>query len=89
MTVYSTYEAKAKFSEVIRRVRAGQRVLIAYRGRNVAEIRPIQARADSLEKSLVRLEDEGVLGPAPKPIDRPRRLVKKPGALKRFLESRE
>ena len=34
---YSTYEAKAKFSEVIRKVRAGQRVVIAYRGEEIAE----------------------------------------------------
>jgi len=49
--VYSTYEAKARFSEVIRKVRDGQRVVIAYRGEEVAEIRPLENRAASLEKT--------------------------------------
>ncbi len=89
MMVYSTYEAKAKFSEVIRRVRAGQRVVIAYRGREVAEIRPIQTGGGGLERSLARLEDAGLLSPTPKRSGPLRRLVKRPGALKRFLESRE
>ena len=40
METYSTYEAKAKFSEVIRKVRAGQTVRIAYRGEEIAEVRP-------------------------------------------------
>jgi len=89
MVTYSTYEAKARFSEVIRRVRAGQRVVIAYRGEEVAEIRPIEAGGTGLEKSLARLEDEGVLSRARKPSGRPRPLAKRPGALARFLESRE
>ncbi len=86
---YSTYEAKAKFSEVIRRVRAGQRVVIAYRGEKIAEIRPIEEGAGGLEKSLARLEDEGVLSRPRKPAGSLRPLAKKPGALTRFLESRE
>ena len=55
---YSTYEAKAKFSEVMRKVRAGQRIVIAYRGEKIAEIRPIEGTQAGLEKSLGRLEDE-------------------------------
>ncbi len=89
MATYSTYEAKAKFSEVIRRVRAGQRVVIAYRGQEVAEIRPIQAGGGGLEKSLARLEDEGVLSRLRNPSGPLRPLAKRPGALARFLESRE
>jgi len=86
---YSTYEAKAKFSEVMRKVRAGQRILIAYRGRAVAEIRPIKGTEGDLEARLARLEDEGVLSPAQKPTGDLRPLAKKSGALARFLESRE
>jgi prevent-host-death family protein len=89
MATYSTYEAKAKFSEVMRRVRAGQRVVIAYRGEEVAEIRPIQAGGTGLEGSLARLEEEGVIGRGQKPSGRLRPLTRKPGALARFLESRE
>ena len=89
--VYSTYEAKARFSEVMRKVRAGQRVVIAYRGEEVAEIRPLENHAGSLEKTMARLEDQGILSPkfSTKPAAPLRPLAKKPGALKRFLESRE
>ena len=87
--VYSTYEAKARFSEVIRKVRSGQRVVIAYRGEEVAEIRPLENRARNLEKTMARLEDQGVLDRSAKPAAPLRPLAKRPGALKRFLESRE
>ena len=42
---YSTYEAKARFSEVLRQVRAGTTVTVTYRGEPVAEIRPIEPPA--------------------------------------------
>jgi prevent-host-death family protein len=87
--VYSIYEAKARFSEVIRKVRAGQRVVIAYRGEEIAEIRPLENRGGSLEKTIAQLEEQGVLGRPAKPAGPLRPLAKKPGALKRFLESRE
>ena len=58
---YSTYEAKAKFSEVMRKVRAGQRVVIAYRGEEVAEIRPLEGTRTTLQRALARLEDHGLL----------------------------
>ena len=37
-TAYSIYEAKAKFSEVMRKGRGGQRVVVTYHGQPVAEI---------------------------------------------------
>ncbi len=86
---YSTYEAKAKFSEVMRKVRAGQRVVIAYRGEEVAEIRPLEGTRTSLRKALARLEDHGLLSRHPGRVGRLRAVARKPGALKRFLESRE
>jgi prevent-host-death family protein len=85
---YSTYEAKAKFSEVIRKVRAGQRIIIAYRGEEIAEIRSLERRGQSLERSLPRLEDQGILSRARKLSGRLLPLTRKPGALVRFLESR-
>ncbi len=88
-TTFSTYEAKARFSEVIRKVRAGQPVVITYRGAEIAEIRPIQPRGGSLERSLGRLEDEGLLSPRRRPSGPMRPVARKPGALARFLESRE
>ena len=39
-TTYSTYEAKARVSELMRKVRAGQRVIISYRGK-ASRIRPL------------------------------------------------
>jgi prevent-host-death family protein len=87
--VYSTYEAKAKFSEIIRRVRGGRRVVIAFRGEHVAEVRPIASVEETVDERLRRLEDEEVL------IDPEREgrelcpVVRKPGALARFLGSRE
>jgi prevent-host-death family protein len=86
---YSTYEAKAKFSEVIRKVRAGQRVVIAYRGQEIAEIRPINKAATTMEETVARLEDEGVLSRERAAVGPLRPMAKRPGALKRFLESRE
>ena len=86
---YSTYEAKAKFSEILRKVRAGQRVVITYRGEEIAEIRPIETNGDRLDKSLKRLEDQGLLSRARTPTGPLKPLVKKPGALARFLDSRE
>ncbi|MFH1573866.1 MAG: type II toxin-antitoxin system prevent-host-death family antitoxin [Acidobacteriota bacterium] len=86
---YSLYEAKAKFSEVMRKVREGKRVVISYRGEDVAEIRPIERSAARLSESLPQLEADGILGaPATREGDL-NPLVSIPGALKRFLESRE
>lgn len=86
--VYSAYEAKAKFSEILRKVKAGQRVIISYRGEEVAEIRPLETPR-ALEASLQQLEADGILSP---PIRRQGRftpVARRPGALARFLESRE
>ncbi|HEV7515203.1 MAG TPA: type II toxin-antitoxin system prevent-host-death family antitoxin, partial [Thermoanaerobaculia bacterium] len=66
MSTYSTYEAKAKFSEILRKVRAGQRVVIAYHGEEVAEIRPIEKKK-TLAASLRELEEQGILGPLVEP----------------------
>jgi len=85
---YSTYEAKARFSEVLRKVRAGQRVLITYHGQNVAEIRPVRPPRGLAER--VRLaEEQGVVSAAAERRGKLRPLAKRPGALARFLESRE
>ena len=58
--VYSTYEAKAKFSEILRRVRAGGTVRISCHGEAVAEVRPVSPPR-SLGVSLRRMEEEGVV----------------------------
>lgn len=87
--VYSTYEAKAKFSEILRKVRAGRRVRISYRGEEVAEIAPIEPAGRSLAASLKRLEETGLIGPSPGRPGSLRPIARRPGALARFLESRD
>lgn len=86
---YSTYEAKTKFSEILRKVRSGQRVVIAYRGEEVAEIRPLETKGNRLDKSLRRLEDQGLLSRARTPTGPLKPLGRRRGALARFLDARE
>lgn len=88
MATYSTYEAKARFSEILRQVREGKTVYISYRGEPVAEVRPL-SEPEELSDRLRRLKDEGVLH---RPRQRKRSLgpvARKPGALARFLNERD
>jgi len=89
MTIYSTQEARAKLGEILRKVRAGERVVIAYRGEHVAEIRPIGKKTAALEAALRDLEDQGIVSPAAIPRQELAPVTEKPGALARFLESRD
>ena len=86
---YSVYEAKARFSEVIRQVREGKTVTVSYRGEPVAEIRSIRRRRKpSLDERLKDLERSGslvhstILRRTFRPVER------RPGALSRFLAER-
>ena len=84
--VYSTYGGQGAVQRSVRKVRAGQRVVIAYRGEEVAEIRPLENRG-GVSETMARLEDQGVRAVAPNGgAARPSRESR---ALKRFLESRE
>ncbi len=85
---YSTYEAKARFSEILRKVRRGETVYVSYRGREVAEIRPVPAE-ESAEAAIERLRERGVLSGPPKAKPRLEPIARRPGALQRFLESRD
>jgi prevent-host-death family protein len=87
-TIYSSYDAKARFSEIMRRVRAGHRVLISYRGETVAEVRPVYSTG-RLDRALRELEHEGILDTPRAPDGKLEPLGEAPGALARFLESRE
>jgi prevent-host-death family protein len=87
--VYSTYEAKARFSEILRKVRTGRPVRISYRGEEIAEVRPIARRRPSLKRSLTRLEEAGLIAPAPANRRAPGPIVRRAGALQRFLDSRD
>lgn len=86
---YSIYEAKARFSEVIREVREGETVTVSYRGEPVAEIRAIQqSETPTLDNRLDHLERRGALvRPASSRSDF-RMVADRPGALARFLTER-
>jgi prevent-host-death family protein len=86
---YSTYEAKARFSEVLRQVRSGQFVIISYRGEPVAEIRPIEQGEPGLAVRIAKLKDEGVLVVQAPGKNALRPMARRPGALKRFLAERD
>ena len=57
--VYSATEARARFSEVLRHVRAGKTVIVSYRGAPVAEIRPLRPAEDTLRKRISRRSFRG------------------------------
>ena len=84
---YSIYEAKAKLSEIIRQVKRNRRIVITERGRDVAQVVPVQA---DLDQRLADLAAAGVLSRAT--LVRPgdvRPVARRRGALKRFLEERD
>ena len=85
---YSTYEAKAKFSEIIRSVREGKTVTVSYRGEPVAEIRPLQQPA-TIEQRTQELERKGVLVGSREPRVPFEGGVYVPGALETFLRERD
>lgn len=87
--IYSVYEAKARFSEVIRQVREGKTVTVSYRGEPVAEISPIARQAEpSLDQRLRDLERRGALIPSRANRQTLEPVVRRPGALARFLAER-
>lgn len=85
---YSTYEAKARLSELLDRVRNGDIVTITHRGEPVAEIRPITRSDAPLARRIDELRRQGIVS-TPESTGEIKPLAKKKGALRRFLESRE
>jgi prevent-host-death family protein len=86
---YSLYEAKAKLSAIIRKVREGRPVVVTLHGEPVAEIRSISPSSGSLGQRMDQLVERGIIVRNPHPGSRPRPVVKRPGALKRFLDDRD
>lgn len=86
---YTTYEAKAKLSEILRRVRErGETVVVSYHGRPVAEIRPLpEATEEGLPERLERMRACGILARAGQGGDLGP-IAPRPGALSRFLADR-
>ena len=87
--VYSTVETKTKFSEVLKLVRSGKTVTVSYRGKPVAEIRPIADTNLSNDERLEVLRKRGAYIPAKSPLSAFKSSAQRPGAVKRFLEDRD
>lgn len=85
---YSIYEAKAHFSDLIRKVREGRSIVITHRGKRVARIAPY-SDDESLDERLDRLEAENVITPPRGSIDSLQEVARRPGALERFLADRD
>jgi prevent-host-death family protein len=87
----SIYEAKARFSELVRRVRErGERIVITYHGEPVAEIRPYEAAGSTGWAARLReLEQRGALRRSDPAAEALRPLARRPGALQRFLRERD
>jgi prevent-host-death family protein len=85
---YSTYEAKARFSELLKKVRNGRIVTITYHGEPVAELRPIEKQR-GLEERMAWLESQGCLVRARRPRGKLEPIAHIPGALAEFLAERE
>ena len=88
MITYPTHEAKAKLSEILRRVRRGETIRITYHGEEIAEVRPI-SHVDEPEQTVERLVDSGILERAANPVGVLEAVANRPGALERFLADRE
>lgn len=85
---YSTYEAKAKLSEILRKVEAGGTVRISRRGEVIAEIRPLRPVRSGLEQRIKELAERGALTATPGVRRDLRPVLSRPGALGRFLSDR-
>ena len=86
---YSIYDAKARFSELVRRARNNQRVIVTSHGRPVVEIVPYQPRAATIADLVSEAEATGVLERAAADAGAIRPVARCRGALSRFLEDRE
>ena len=84
---YSVQEVEGHIAEILRRVREGERVILSEAGRDVAEIRPLSESQE--EEELQELQTRGILGPLVKPEGTLSPMAERPGALARFLESRD
>lgn len=86
---YSLYEAKAKFSAIVRRVREGGHVVVTVHGQPVAEIRPVPAVDGGLAARWANLVERGVVTRRERSAPRLRPIARRPGALDRFLRDRD
>src|ERR1019366_391550 len=57
--IYSTYEAKARLSELLAHVRKGDAVTITHRGEPIAEVWPVEKAEPSLAARIDDLRKKG------------------------------
>lgn len=87
-TKYSVYEAKTHLSEILRQVRDNQTVIITDRGKEVAQVVPVVEKSN-FEKRIQAMERAGIITSSPDADPSKIRPIQRcPGALKRFLETR-
>lgn len=84
-----TPKTKARLSELIDRVRKGDIVTITHRGEPVAEVSPVTRSNTSIEMRLDELRRRGIVSiSAREAKGEIKTVARKPGALRRFLDSR-
>jgi prevent-host-death family protein len=86
---YSLYEAKAKLSAIVRRVREGHTVVVTVHGEPAVEIRPVAPNKPGIDARIAQLLERGVVTAPAAPDTSLRAVAHRPGALKRFLEDRD
>ena len=86
----STYEAKARFSELLRAVRAGKSITVLYRGEPAAELRPLPPDEGLARVRLRALQERGQLQRAASAVEPLRPAPDwqrcRVGALRRYME---
>ena len=85
---WTTYEAKARFSELLKQVREGRTITVTYRGEPVAEVRPL-APSVGMAARIQHLRSRGILSVPDALQGKRRAIAQRPGALVRFMEERE
>ena len=84
---YSIYEAKAKFSELLRQVKQGTDIIVTERGVPIAKVMALQ-KEETLESRVQGLLRSGLMSEPKTNGDLPKG-IRKNGALQRFLKARE
>lgn len=62
----SVSQLKARLSEYLRRVKAGETVLVTERGRPIVEMKPL--RSETLGEELTELVEAGLVRPSSEPL---------------------
>jgi prevent-host-death family protein len=85
---YTTYEAKARFSELLKKVRDGRTITVTYHGEPVAEIRPLEKNSGTAAR-IEWLRSRGVISAPGRRVGKLETGPRRPGGLQRFLDERD